>query len=98
MVLFCPDFFFAPSLNFFSRYDKMTVDRVDLFVANSRYVAERVRRIYGREALVLPPPVNTERFVAMRREPEDWYLVVSAMVPYKRVDQAIRACAVLGGA
>ena len=74
----------------------MTVDRVDLFVANSRYVAERVRRIYGREALVLPPPVNTERFVATRREPEDWYLVVSAMVPYKRVDQAIRACAALG--
>lgn len=86
---------FRPIAQLLQSYDKMTVDRVDLFVANSRYVAERVRRIYARDALVLAPPVNTERFVAVRREPEDWYLVVSAMVPYKRVDQAIRACAVL---
>ena len=88
-------FIFRPIAQLLQSYDKMTVDRVDLFLANSRYVAERVRRIYAREALVLAPPVNTERFIAMRREPEDWYLVVSAMVPYKRVDQAIRACAVL---
>jgi glycosyltransferase involved in cell wall biosynthesis len=88
-------FFFGPIAQLLQSYDKMTVNRVDLFVANSRHVAERVRRIYAREALVLAPPVNTERFIAVRREPEDWYLVVSAMVPYKRVDQAIRACAVL---
>jgi glycosyltransferase involved in cell wall biosynthesis len=93
---FMSRFFFHPIAQLLQSYDKVTVDRVDLFVANSRYVAERVRRIYGREALVLPPPVNTERFVATRREPEDWYLVVSAMVPYKKVDQAIRACAALG--
>ena len=88
-------FILRPIAQLLQSYDKMTVDRVDLFLANSRYVAERVRRIYAREALVLAPPVNTERFIAMRREPGDWYLVVSAMVPYKRVDQAIRACAVL---
>jgi glycosyltransferase involved in cell wall biosynthesis len=87
--------FFRPIALLLQSYDKMTVDRVDLFLANSRHVAERVRRIYAREALVLAPPVNTERFVAVRREPEDWYLVVSAMVRYKRVDHAIRACAVL---
>jgi len=86
---------FRPTAHLLQWYDKRTVDRVDLFVANSRHVAERVRRIYAREALVLPPPVDVERFVPMRREPEDWYLVVSAMVPYKRVDHAIRACAVL---
>jgi glycosyltransferase involved in cell wall biosynthesis len=73
----------------------MTVDRVDLFLANSRFVAERVRRIYGRGALVLHPPVNTSRFMTKCREAEDWYLVVSALVPYKRVDHAIRACAAL---
>jgi glycosyltransferase involved in cell wall biosynthesis len=88
-------FVFRPIAQLLQSYDKMTVDRVDLFLANSRHVAERVRRIYGREALVLAPPVSTERFVTLCREPEDWYLVVSAMVPYKRVDQAIRACAVL---
>ena len=95
LVLFLSRFFFRPIAQLLQSYDKMTVDRVDLFLANSRYVAERVRRIYGREALVLPPPVNTERFINARREPEDWYLVVSAMVPYKKVDQAIRACAAL---
>ena len=88
-------FIFRPIAQLLQSYDKMTVDRVDLFIANSRHVAERVRRIYAREAIVLAPPVNTERFIAVRREPENWYLVVSAMVPYKRVDQAIRACAVL---
>jgi glycosyltransferase involved in cell wall biosynthesis len=92
---FLSRFFYRPIAQLLQSYDKMTVGRVDLFLANSRYVADRVRRIYGREALVLPPPVNTDRFLATRREPEDLYMVVSAMVPYKRVDQAIRACAVL---
>jgi glycosyltransferase involved in cell wall biosynthesis len=92
---FLSRFFFRPIAHLLQSYDKLTTDRVDLFLANSRYVADRVRRIYGREALVLPPPVNTERFIATRREPEDWYLVVSALVPYKKVDQAIRACAAL---
>lgn len=86
----------APVAQMLQAYDRRTVDRVDLFIANSTYVAERVRRIYGREALVVPPPVDTERFKILKREPEDWYLVVSAMVPYKRVDQAIRAASAQG--
>jgi len=89
-------FFFAPIARTLQRYDCSTTDRVDLFVANSSYVAERVRRIYGREAAVLPPPVDVERYAAARREPGDSYLVVSALVPYKRVDHAVRACASLG--
>jgi glycosyltransferase involved in cell wall biosynthesis len=86
---------FKPLLRWVKWYDRATVKRVDLFIANSHYVAERVRRCYGREAAVLPPPVNLSRFAGFRREPEDWFLVVSALVPYKRVDQAIRACATL---
>jgi glycosyltransferase involved in cell wall biosynthesis len=77
-------------------YDKETVDRVDVFIANSRFVAERVKRLYGRDAEVLPPPVDVESFAAAKRAPEDWYLMVSALAPYKRVDHAIRACASLG--
>jgi glycosyltransferase involved in cell wall biosynthesis len=88
--------FFKPLLQWVRWYDRATVNRVDLFIANSHYVADRVRRCYGREAAVLPPPVNLSRFAGTRREPEDWFLVVSALVPYKRVDQAIRACATLG--
>jgi glycosyltransferase involved in cell wall biosynthesis len=89
-------FFFKPILQCIKWYDRATVKRVDLFIANSSYVAERVRRCYGREAAVLPPPVDLNRFANVRREPEDWFLVVSALVPYKRLDQAIRACAHLG--
>jgi glycosyltransferase involved in cell wall biosynthesis len=87
---------FKPLLHWVKQYDRATVGRVDLFIANSTYVAERVWRCYGREAAVLAPPVDLSRFVGTRRAPEDWFLVVSALVPYKRVDQAIRACARLG--
>ncbi len=89
-------FLFAPLAAMLRRYDRGTTDRVDLFIANSSYVAERVRRTYGREAKVLPPPVDVERYAQGEREPGDGYLVVSALVPYKRVDHAIRACARLG--
>ena len=63
-------------------YDRKTVCRVDKFVANSRFVAERVRRHYGRDAEVLAPPVSVHRFETVVRAPEDWYLVVSALAPY----------------
>ncbi len=87
---------YGPVAAMLRRYDRATAGRVDLFIANSTYVAERVRRIYGRDALVLPPPVDTERFASVEREAGERYLVVSALVPYKRVDHAIRACAALG--
>jgi glycosyltransferase involved in cell wall biosynthesis len=89
-------FFFKPLLAWVKWYDRATVNRVDLFIANSTYVAERVRRCYGREAAVLPPPVDVDRFAGVKRQPEDWFLVISALVPYKRVDHAIQACARLG--
>jgi len=85
--------FFKPLLQWVKWYDRATTERVDLFIANSNYVAERVLKCYGREAAVLAPPVDLSRFAGTRRQPEDWYLVVSALVPYKRVDHAIRACA-----
>ena len=89
-------FLFRPIAAGLQRYDRATTDRVDLFVANSRFVADRVRRLYGREAEVVAPPVDIEHFAKYDRQPEDWYLVVSALVPYKRVDHAIAACAALG--
>jgi glycosyltransferase involved in cell wall biosynthesis len=87
---------FAPIAAMLRSYDKATVNRVDLFIANSSYVAERVRRIYGREAVVLPPPVDVARYATAERNPGEGYLVVSALVPYKRVAHAIQACAKLG--
>ncbi len=87
---------FRPIAKMLQWYDLRTVNRVDKFVANSRFVAERVHRLYGREAEVLPPPVDVQRFARVTRLPEDWYLMVAALAPYKRVDEAICACAALG--
>jgi glycosyltransferase involved in cell wall biosynthesis len=83
---------YRPILNLLQIYDRATVGRVDLFIANSTYIAARVKRIYDREAKVIPPPVAVERFLSLKRKPEDWYLVLSALVPYKKVDDAVRAC------
>lgn len=73
------------------RWDVATCERVDHFVANSAHVAERIQRHYGRPATVIHPPVDTRRF-SPAAETEDYYLVVSALVPYKRVDLAVDAC------
>ena len=93
---FASQLFFQPLARMLQIYDKETVDRVDIFIANSRFVADRVKRLYGRDAEILPPPVDVQCFTAVKRSPEGWYLMVSALAPYKRVDHAIRACAMLG--
>jgi glycosyltransferase involved in cell wall biosynthesis len=64
--------------------------RVDLFVANSREVAARIQRYYGRSALVIPPPVNLPPYYAV--PPGQYYLTGGRLVPYKRLDLAVRAC------
>jgi glycosyltransferase involved in cell wall biosynthesis len=71
------------------RWDRRT-EGVHHFVGISRHIAERIRRVYGREADVIHPPVDVARF-APAASAEDFYLVVSALVPYKRVDLAIAA-------
>jgi glycosyltransferase involved in cell wall biosynthesis len=72
----------------------------DLFVANSQHVAERIRRYYGRSAEVVHPPVAVEHFLGLERadsdSDSDFYLVFGRVVPYKRVDLAVAACARLG--
>ena len=68
---------------------------VDVFLAISHHIAERIRRVYGRGADVIHPPVDVARFRPAARV-EDFYLVVSALVPYKRVDLAVAAAGRLG--
>jgi glycosyltransferase involved in cell wall biosynthesis len=72
------------------RWDVRTAARVHHFIANSRYVAERIRRIYHRDATVIHPPVDTSRF-RLSTGDDGSFLVVSALVPYKRVDLAVAA-------
>jgi glycosyltransferase involved in cell wall biosynthesis len=67
----------------------------DVFVANSRHVAARIERYYGRSAEVVHPPVDVDHFLALPRAlaaDSDYYLVFGRVVPYKRVDLAVDAC------
>jgi glycosyltransferase involved in cell wall biosynthesis len=67
-----------------------SLPRVDHFVANSNAVAQRIRRYYRRDSDVLHPPVDTEFFLP-RDKQGDYFLIVSALVPYKRIDLAVQA-------
>jgi glycosyltransferase involved in cell wall biosynthesis len=64
---------------------------VSRFAANSSHVAGRIRRYYGREAEVIPPPVDTEFFTPSGEPPGDYDLVVSALAPYKRIDLVVQS-------
>jgi glycosyltransferase involved in cell wall biosynthesis len=86
-----------PVLARLARWDAATAGRVDRYVANSHYVAGRIRRYYNRGSTIVYPPVDTTFYRPDPvRSPEPFFLVVSALVPYKRLDVAIRACADVG--
>jgi glycosyltransferase involved in cell wall biosynthesis len=76
---------------FLRRFDRRAAARVDHFVACSGHVRDRIRRIYGRDAEVIYPPVDTDFFTPSAADPEDYYLIVSSLEPYKRVDLAVDA-------
>ena len=74
-------------------WDQISAMRVDHFVANSPIVAERIRKYYRREAIYIPPPVEASRFpFDPTIETENYFLILSRLVPYKRIDLAIEAC------
>ena len=84
------------AMNRLARWDAATSERPSRYVAISRYVASRIRRYYNREAVVVYPPVDTEYFHPDGRPPERQLLVVSALVPYKRLEVAIEASRLAG--
>jgi glycosyltransferase involved in cell wall biosynthesis len=71
-------------------FDVRSANGVDLFIANSRYIARRIRKAYRRDAEVVAPPVDVQRFQPGHDTRRD-YVVVSRMVPYKRVDLVVEA-------
>jgi glycosyltransferase involved in cell wall biosynthesis len=85
-----------PTMARLARWDRDTADRVDRYVAISHYVAGRIRQYYNREASVVYPPVDTDFFHPDAAVPERFALVVSALVPYKRIDIAIEASGLAG--
>jgi glycosyltransferase involved in cell wall biosynthesis len=77
-------------------WDVTSSNLVDLFVANSHYVAKRIKRYYNRDAEVIYPPADIERFLAVERRPDDYYLFFGQLTGYKRADIAIDACIASG--
>jgi len=84
--------FYRPLLARLARWDAATAQRVHRFVANSAHVADRIRRYYNREATIVYPPVDTVFYHPAPVAPDTHFLIVSAFVPYKRLDIAIDAC------
>jgi glycosyltransferase involved in cell wall biosynthesis len=76
-------------------WDYASAGRVDYFVANSRFIASRIRKYYGRQSTVIHPPVEAVT-AQLSGRPGDYYLAVGRLVDYKRFDLAIRACTQLG--
>ncbi len=98
-------FFMRPFFHYLRMWDALCASRVDAFAANSAYVAARVRKHWRREATVIHPPAEVERVEAaanspliekLRAEYGSFFLFAGRLVPYKRADLAIRACARLG--
>ena len=73
-------------------WDRLAADRVDYYIANSKYVARRIKKYYDRDSIVIYPPVDVERFkIASKNKIKDYYLFVSRLIPYKRCDLIVEA-------
>ena len=78
--------------NYLRKYDLKSAECVDHFIANSAFVADRIKRIYGRESAVIHPPVDVDYFSADAAEKQDFYLCAGQLTKYKRADLAVEAC------
>ena len=78
------------------RWDVSSASRVDRFVCNSTFVAERVKRHYGRESVVIHPPIEGDSAQRPIDKPGGYLLAAGALVSYKRFDLAIQACEAIG--
>jgi len=77
-------------LHYLRIWDLGTAQRVDHFIAISHYIARRIRRVYGRDATVIYPPVDIDKFALSERK-EDYYIAASRIVPYKKMDLIVES-------
>ncbi len=87
--------FLPPFLAYLRRWDRRAADGVDHFIAISQEVRRRIAQVYGREAVIIYPPVDTERY-ALAGRVDDYYLMLGRLVPYRRIDLLIAAFNRLG--
>jgi glycosyltransferase involved in cell wall biosynthesis len=81
-------------MHYMRLWDTRTSNGVDWFVANSRFIARRIRKVYSRHAMVVYPPVDVDAFEVTEQK-SDYYVSVSRLVPYKRVDVLVKAFAMM---
>jgi glycosyltransferase involved in cell wall biosynthesis len=90
------DLLLWPFIHWLRGWDRRAADGVDHFVAISREIQARIARFYQRDSTIIYPPVDTARFRPSPDPPNDYFLVVSRLIPYKRIDLAVRTCSELG--
>lgn len=78
-------------LRYLRHWDRKSADGVDQFVANSTTVSQRIKRFYNRDAVVIHPPVDCQRF-GISKHLGEFYLIVGNLLDYKRIDLAMEAC------
>ena len=92
-----PRLLLPPILSYLRMWDRLAADRVDAFAAISTAVQRRIRKFYGRDSVVIYPPVGEEAFQPVASPEEgEYFLSVGRLIPYKRVDLAVRAFNELG--
>jgi glycosyltransferase involved in cell wall biosynthesis len=82
----------AKMIEFLRGLDSNAAQQPDHFIANSQATAKRIQQVYGRAAEIIHPPINIDRFTPNTHESHGYYLVLSRLVSYKRIDLAIEAC------
>ena len=96
---FCRQILADMIFNYLRLWDRSASKRVDYFVANSKATAGRIKKYYGQESKVIYPPVNLaigQWPIANGQKPEDYFLIVSQLAPYKKIDVAVEAFNKLG--
>lgn len=86
-------------MNYIRIWDRLSIERVDKLIANSNFVAKRIKKYYKKDSLVIYPPVNFENFSISKKKQsneEGYFLMVGRLIAYKRFDIAIRAFNELG--
>lgn len=83
-------FIVQKTLQYIKKWDIKSLDRVDFFLANSKFVENRINKTYKKEAEVIYPPVNTNKFV-LNEKKEDFYLTACRLVPYKKTKLIVEA-------
>lgn len=90
------DILLSPMITALRRWDYAAAQRVDYFCAISTDIQQRIKKYYHRDSIIIHPPIDTDRFQPIAQPTEDYYFIISRLIPYKRIDLAVKAFSKLG--